>query len=91
MHILFIVAVIMLLGGLIGFRIGQDFSSMNKFCFEMSPLLDRLKEDALQLEKAVHAACWSHERSIMIAEALERVGTTMRTEKNRIEESIASG
>lgn len=84
-QLLLIVAGLVFLVASAGFSIGQKYSSMNQVCLEMSPLLERLKEDAVQLEKTVQTACWSHERRITIAEALARVSVAMKSAKESIE------
>jgi len=84
-QLLLIVAGLVFLVASIGFAIGQKYSSMNRVCFEMSPLLERLKEEAVQLEKTVQTACWRHERRITIAEALARVSVAMRSAKDSVE------
>ena len=84
-QLLLIVAGLVFLVASIGFAIDQKYSSMNRVCFEMSPLLERLKEEAEQLGKTVQTACWRHERRITIAEALARVSVAMRSAKDTVE------
>ena len=84
-QLLLIVAGLVFLVASIGFAIGQKYSAMNRVCFEMSPLLERLKEEAEQLGKTVQTACWRHERRITIAEALARVSVAMRSAKDSVE------
>ena len=80
-HLVLIVGMIMFIGALIGYAVGKKHSG----CAEIAPLVDRLQEDALRLEKAAQAACWRAERRTAIAEALERTIRVLNEETGRIE------
>ena len=86
MHVALFIGIFMLLGALIGYTVGQKPSG----CAETEPLVGRLKENALRLEKATQAACWRKERKTTIAEALERAIQVLREETDRIENQAAA-